>query len=186
VYNPHAKDQVDFIDEAAIMSKGRLVKVRLEDKPVPNVSWFWIKVGNCHSCKYMTLEPRCSNSKISDAQFFDEYVYTNTCPQFSAGVDMQKAADNSGQQDLLDVMKAIGLVQGKPSQTVKVIWDSLWSIDLAIRAHREQSIFLDMAHTADYVARGGKNDPSWMEYVDLSDDLERPAQAANSPAPPAP
>ena len=94
------------------------------------------------------------------------YVDVNTCPQFKIGC--------AWDADILDVMKAAKLVPGEPEQQVKIIADVPWSIDAAIRAHDEQSVFLQMAEMSDYVLRGGKNDPTSYEYVDLDDDLERP------------
>jgi len=76
-----------------------------------------------------------------------------------------------------------------PSRRVEVIRDSPWSVDLAVRAHREQSQFLSMAHVADAVARGeAVNDPKTQfsgNYTDLEDDLEGPARPA-TPLPSAP
>lgn len=171
-YDPH-KD-FDLAGEMHTMSRGRLVKARLPDRPAPNVGWYWFPLGNCHACQYYVrgIGTHCSNPKISDAEFFDVYMHTNICPEFEAGAPPE-------QQDGLDVMRAVGLVGGSPGQRVVVLHDAPWSIDLAMRAHREQSVFLHMAHHADRIADGSvTNDPSRGEYVDLSDDLERAAPAA--------
>ena len=168
MYNPHEKPNLS--DEMEAMSKGRLVKVCLSDQPPPNVGWFWIMTGNCHACKYyQTYPPKCLNAKITDAQFFDLYMLTNTCPEFEAGI-----AAKSPTTDKLDVMKAIGLVKGKPAHAVTVIVNEPWSMPLAIRAHREQSIFLNMAAQADSPHPDA-------DYVDMADDLERPTPAPQSP-----
>ena len=182
MYDPHAS--VNLIEERDIMSRGRLVKARLPDKPAPNVSWYWFMLGNCTTCKFYTElgkpgaeenAPRCANKDIPRDDFLFNYLQHNTCPGFE--VDGRESGDG------LDVMKAIGLVPGEPSQRVVVLHDSPWTVDLAIRAHREASIFLDKARVADYVARGGKNDPKWGEYVDLEDDLERGEPAATAEPP---
>mgnify|MGYP001607305354 CR=1 FL=1 len=169
MYNPH--DEPDYSDEAHVMSKGRLVKVRFTDQAHPNVSWLWIPIGNCFACEHYAKSPphsypSCLNKKITQQKFHEEYIFVNTCPEFDVGVDPKTNADNS---DLLDVMKAIRLVPGEPVQQVVVIVDEPWSITLAQRAHHEQSAFLDMARLAD---SGLRNDPAQSEYVDLSDDLE--------------
>lgn len=172
-YSPHSN--VDLMGEMEIMSKGRLVKARLSEQDAPNVLWYWIATGNCYACEFFqNPPPKCLNSKITDAEFFDKYVFVNTCPQFKAGVDR-----NSERADTLDVMKAIGLVAGKPSQKVVVIVNEPWSLALAARAHSEMNTFLDMARAAD---SGNANTPDRGEYVDLGDDLERPA-APPQPAP---
>jgi len=171
MYDPHKTP--DMIGEMAVMNKGRLVKARLSDQDAPNVGWFWLQLGNCHACRYYQRNPpECLEPSISKAEFFDTYMFTNTCPVFEAGVNDKELASR------LDVMKAVGLVNGKPSQRVVVIVDEPWSMDLAIRAHREQSLFLSMAHHADAITRGEvTNDPTRGEYVDLADDLERPVLA---------
>lgn len=170
MYDPHAT--TDVADEAAIMSKGRLVKVRLADQPPPNVYWQWFPIGNCAACKYKS-GPSCLNPKISNDKFLNIYSHTNICPQFKVGVDTQEVEDNPGSASALDMMKQIGLVEGEPSQEVDVLYNKPWSVEAAVRAHQEESVFLDMARHADYISRGGSNDPSRGEYVDLSDDLER-------------
>ncbi len=172
-YDPHKR--VSITDEEEVMSKGRLVKARFPDQPPPNVDWFWIPTGNCHACKHYGAKndrPVCLDPKISDDDFFHKWGFTNTCPEFAAGISAQRMPGN---EDSLDLMKAVGLIPGAPKQQVAVIRDEPWSIDLALRAHREQSEFLDMARDADYfAAHPGSNDPSHWDYVDLSDDLERP------------
>jgi hypothetical protein len=175
VYDPH-KD-VDLVGESEVMSKGRLVKVRFLDQAPPNVDWFWLPIGNCHACTFyqradVGIEPKCLSPKISTEDFFDKYMVTNTCPEFSAGIAPQKMASRV---DLLDVMKAIGVASGAPSQQVAVIHNLPWTMYLADRAHREASVFLDMAHLASRIADGTtENNPAWEQYVDLADDLERP------------
>ena len=162
MYDPNT--DVDYNSEEEVMSKGRLVKARMADQPAPNVSWYWIHVGNCHACKFYDRKtPKCANKKITPAQFFDEYMLTNTCPQFAAGVH------NKDMQQLSDVMIAAGVEKGTPSQKVVIIVNEPYSRMLSIRAHREQSIFLNMARDADH----GSNDPSRGESYDMSDDLER-------------
>ncbi len=166
MYNPHAN--VDIEDEAKVMSGGRLVKARLLDQPAPNVDWYWFPLGNCWACKFFRQNnPACLNPKISEQDFFYKWMVTNTCPEFSSGADTSRT-------DFLDVMRAAGLARGALSQRVHIIVNEPWSPALAARAHREEGIFLSMAHVADYVSRGGKNDPAHYDYTDLSDDLERP------------
>lgn len=165
-YNPHNKP--DMANEADVMSRGRLVKVRFLDHPPPNVTWMWFPTGNCHACQHYARD-RCTNPQISQEDFFDKYMFVNTCPGFRAGADPRQVADDPGR---LDVMRAVGLVVGEPSQRVAVIYDAPWSMDAAERAHREQSTFLDMAYQAD---SGASNDPAHYNYVDMSDDLERQA-----------
>ena len=179
MYDPHKNP--DMAGEATVMSKGRLVKARFPDQAPPNVSWFWLPLGNCHVCRYFAAPPECTNPKISDDRFRNYYIFTNDCPEFDAGIESKVAKDDPARADVLDVMKAVGIVKGTPDQKVDVILDSPWSMDLAARAHREQSQFLHMAAAAD---SGTPNDPSRGEYVDMSDDLEgRPAQPPPPPEP---
>ena len=161
-YDPHAEP--DISGEAAVMSRGRLVKARLPDQEPPNVDWFWVPTGNCHACHYFGGDV-CRNPRISSDEFLNKYVHLNTCPEYELG---------SEDADLLDVMKAAGLVGGDPVQRVGVIVDSPWTVHLALRAHREESTFLRMAAQAD---SGADNEPDRGEYVDLAGDLE-PAPAA--------
>lgn len=172
-YSPHTLDQVNYIAEMEVNSKGRLVKARLPEQPAPNVGWFWIPLGNCRACKYYRRSspthdmPECLNKKILQDDFFHKYIAENTCPEFEAGIK------NPRIPDMLDVMKEIGLVSGKPTQKVEVIVNEPWSITLAERAHREEEIFLELARYADYLlTHPGANDPKRGEYVDLTDDLE--------------
>lgn len=170
MYNPHARP--DYANEAALMGKGRLIKARLVDQDIPNVSWFWIQTGNCFVCKYFAPDgtdgrPKCLNKKISHKDFMDLYIHVNTCPQFEHGTNEQS--------DGLDVMKAAGIVEGEPSQEIEIIVNEPWSIDLAKRAHQEQSYFMDMAAQVD---AGGDNSMSRGEYVDMTDDLERESDTA--------
>jgi len=114
--------------------------------------------------------PVCLDEKITLEEFRYKYQQRYDCPEFEAGED-PKSADNY--VDKIDVMKAIGLVAGKPSQRVEVLFDGPWSITLAERAHREASFFLELARHADYLlTHPGGNDPSRGEYVDLNEDLE--------------
>lgn len=185
MYDPHTKP--DIAGEMEIMGNGRLVKARLPDQPAPNVNWFWFPLGNCHACKYYAKgDAKCRNPAITRDQFLHEYVYTNTCPKFEAGID-PSTLTTFELQDRLDVMRAVGLVPGKPSQTVEVIHDGPWSIDLAERAHREQSVFDSRARDAAYAAAHGGNKARG-EYEDWADDLERtrPPKTAPQAAPPAP
>jgi hypothetical protein len=180
-YDPHSLDQVDYIAEMEVHGKGRLVKARLSDQPLPNVDWFWIPLGNCKACKYYgqstptRTEPQCLNKKIKPSDFYFKYMASNDCPEFEVGFDPLVVKEKEWASDILDIMKAIGLVKGKPSQRVEVIVNELWSTSLAERAHREAGIFLGMAQYAHYLAThpGASNDPSHLEYVDMSDDLER-------------
>jgi hypothetical protein len=169
MYNPH--ERPDLAEEADLMSRGRLVKARLPEQAPPNVSWFWVQTGNCLSCRYFATD-KCLNPKIPDADFLNLYLYVNTCPEFEAGVSDEMVAAHPGRTDFLDVMRAAGIVVGKPGQKVDIILDRPWSVDLAVRAHKEQSVFMDMARGADHPSRG--------DYTDLTDDLER-ADAVAAP-----
>src|SRR5581483_7831542 len=161
--NPNIRGEMDLMD-----GRGRLVKVRFLDQPVPNVSWFWFTLGNCTACKFFTSE-RCLNPKISPPEFV-KYQHASDCPEFAAGVSDELLAE--GRQDRLDVMKAVGLVPGTPGQKIHVIRDEAWTSWRAVIAHREQSAFLNMARDADHAARTGV--PVHPADGDLSDDLERP------------
>lgn len=177
MHNPHKNP--DIVGEAQIMNKGRLVKVRFPEQAAPNVGWFWFPIGNCHACKfYAQHQALCTNPNISRDDFLHKYSYLNSCPKFEVGIDDTVVKDNPGKADALDVMKAVGLVKGTPAQEVKVIVDKPWSIDLTQRAHREQSIFLEMALDAgntDSQARGESVD--WES--DLESQVEETATAAN-------
>lgn len=187
MYDPHKEP--DIRGEMEVMARGRLVKARLADQPAPNVSWFWIPLGNCHVCRYLgAAGTACLNPKIDRLDFLGVYMRTNDCPEFEVGVDEGEAGAESTRQDVLDVMRAVGLVPGEPSQRVVVIRDVPWSVDAAIRAHSEQSTFLHLAHASDLMAqRGTANDPNWLEYADFDDDLEGAASGAGkNPGPPSP
>lgn len=172
MYNPYSKPNI--IAEMDMNGRGRLIKARLPDKPAPNVSWYWIPLGNCRACTHYQRYPAaCLDPSISEHDFFQKYMVADNCPAFVAG---ENPPDN-----MMDVMRAAGIVQGKPSQRVEIIRDVPWSIDASVTANREQSTFLSMARLADAIASGRvTNDPFRGEYVDLSDDLERPEPAAMS------
>ena len=177
MYNLHVNPSIG--DEERIMNKGRLVKARLPDQNAPNVDWYWIPTGNCHACANFARKgyPKCHNPTISVADFFEKWMFRNSCPGYEAGQDVSTTSGDPDRTDYLDVMKAVGLVPGKPSQRVIIIVDEPWNINTAIRAHEEQSMFLQMAVYADSPHSKIKHG----ESIDLSDDLERPTSATPPP-----
>lgn len=169
----------DVAGESEVLSRGRLVKARLPDRPVPNVGWFWIATGNCLACKHyapggIDRLPRCTNEDIPDVDFQNKYLYVNTCPGYAAGFS-QEAVD-AGRDVIQDVMRAVGLAEGSPTQRVEVIVNEPWSVDLTLRAHREEGIFYGFACDMDYRIRTGTTQADDEFGTDLSDDLEGPTK----------
>lgn len=189
MYNPH--EHPDIAGEMDYMARGRLVKARLPDLPAPNVSWYWVALGNCASCSmYRPPLPgqdvACMSPKIPPDEFQRVRLYGCECPEFSAGAHPSSLKDDPRARAELDVMRAVGAAPGKPSQRVEVLRDLPWSIEASQQAHLEQEQFFYKAEVADAVARGeAVNDPltAWAgNYTDLEDDLE--AWTAASGAPP--
>lgn len=149
----HLVEQFGTNDEAATMSRGRVVKVRFADQPEPNVFWFWLPIGNCAVCLYYRPmdqlgHPKCLHSKISNDEML-RYAHRNTCPAFRAGTDHGALRLGGYNRDRSDVMKTLGLVPGEPDQRVEVLQNVPWDPETSALAHAQRTQFHAQAQAAD-------------------------------------
>lgn len=145
--------------------KGRIVKVCFADQPVPHVGWYWLELGNCRTCKYWVNpwadfdHPRCINPNITRTEY-QEYLDNDLCPSYEAGAVPEREVPL-----LIDLLKAIGQLPGKPSQTIEVLQNVPWTPGNSLRAHEQQEYFLSLARDKD---QGDEN----LGEDDFSNELE--------------
>lgn len=172
--------------ERATMGKGRLVKARFPDDPVPNVSWFKVPLGNCRTCQSYapgySSHPTasCLHAKVTPGDFTFKWSERNDCPYYQTGASpiyRAAAAEEPGRLWQLMVLQALGLAKGKPQRRVEILQDARWTPWAAAQAQSQQDWFLGLARFAD----SGEENPkdSW-EYVDMADALP-PIQTGEEP-----
>lgn len=167
------RDEVEA-EESVSAGKGRIIKFQRTEEDPPNVSWVWIPLGNCIPClryvpnEHGELHPRCTDRRVTSRDF-SHYAQKNTCPFFEPGIlpSRMHESDDVGQM-YSDVMRAAGILEGKPSEPIKIIQDIPWNESNSQRAHEQQNQFMNMAEDAD---SGFDNEPGSSEYYDPSNDL---------------
>lgn len=135
------------------MDKGWIIKAMFMDEPPPNVSWFWIPIGNCTACRFyvppdMMGQPRCLNPDQSISERQEFYIKENDCPGFEAGTSLLAQGDDFKVR-LNDVMAAAGIIDGEPSQPVEILQQVPWTPWRSHQAHAQQREFIAQARDAD-------------------------------------
>ena len=139
--------------------KGRIVKVRrLDDRP-PNVAWYWLELGNCRTCKKWenpldSEKPHCLDSRVT-YETYHEYLDNDLCPYWEPG-----AWQGRDVPMLIDLLKAIGQLPGKPGQRLEVLQNVPWTQGNSVDAHVQQEQFMAMAEDAD---TGNESDDDWTD-----------------------
>lgn len=141
-------------DGEAWMDKGWLVKARMPDEPEPNVSWFWIPIGNCSACRFyvpaeVMSQPRCLNPNQSISENQDRYIRESDCPGFMPGISMLAEANDTFRRRA-DVMRAAGLMspEGR-TQPVEILQKLRWTPWRSHQAHAQQQEFIAQARDMD-------------------------------------
>jgi hypothetical protein len=176
----YAGDDFNTAAEEPVMAgKGLIVKARFPSDSSPNVLWYWLPIGNCHVCRYYqpprlgdpTL--RCRNPRIAPARF-ERQLQQNDCPEYAPGMRPETTDRSEYDRRRLDVLKAIGLVDGSPSEPIEILQQLPWSRWRSHQAHLQQEAIIAMARAfeAGYGDEAGMDTFAGDDLGDIPEDAE--------------